>query len=168
MLQPRTVTVDTGDLSDPNLPQSKRFCQQQPPPQLEAILMALCCHHRCTWPSVLGKGFLEQLGFTPADFHLISHMSSWAVCGVRAEDAEWDHSAEGVVQNCHTHYIPHPKEEIGLKCKRLIDMARVWELRQSGLDARLVYYVDKTVSLENVLLVATVKRLEQKTCDVCV
>eukprot|EP00731_Ephydatia_muelleri_P017746 Em0010g844a len=162
-LQPHTVTGDTGDLSDPNLPQSKRLCQQQPAPRLEAILMALCCHHRCTWASVVGRRFFEQLGFTPVDFHLITHMSSWAVCGVRAEDIEWDHSAEGGAQNCHTHYVPHPKEEIGLKCKRLIDIARVWELRQAGLDARLVYYVDKTVSLENVLLVATIKRSEQET-----
>ena len=149
-----------GMASGEDLPESKRLCQH--PARLEAIVMAVCCHHRCTWASLLGREMLEQLGFSPVDFHLMSHMSSWAVCGVRAEGVEWDHSAEGVAQNCHTHYIPHPKEDIGLKCKRIIDAARVWALRRAGLDAKLVYFVDKNTSLENVLLIATSKGFAQQ------
>ena len=52
-------------------------------------------------------------------------------------------------------YVPHPKEGIGLKCKRLLDLARVHYLEQNGLKAQLLYYVDKRTSLENVLLLAT-------------
>ena len=54
--------------------------------QLLGIAMAMCCHHRCTWSAVVGGDFLEGCGFTPADFSLMCHMSSWAVCGVRPPD----------------------------------------------------------------------------------
>ena len=56
-------------------------------------------------------------------------------------------------------YIPHPKESIGIKCKRLIDFARVSYLRNHGFDVKLVNYVDRRTSLENVLLVVTKKHL---------
>lgn len=52
-------------------------------------------------------------------------------------------------------YVPHPKEGVGLQCKRLLDLARVHYLRRNGLEAELVHFVDRdTVSLENVLLLA--------------
>ncbi len=52
-------------------------------------------------------------------------------------------------------YVPHPNEGVGLKCKRLIDLARVHYLEQNGLKPRLLHYVNKKTSLENVLLLAT-------------
>jgi tRNA:m4X modification enzyme len=45
-------------------------------------------------------------------------------------------------------------EEIGRRSKRLIDAGRVWYLKQFGMDASLYYYVDPSVSLENVALIA--------------
>ena len=45
-------------------------------------------------------------------------------------------------------------EEIGRRCKRLMDAGRIWYLKQFDLDASLLYYVDRSVSLENVALVA--------------
>lgn len=54
-----------------------------PSTQLCGVAMALCCHHRCCWSQLVGREFLSELGFTPQDFHLISHMTSWAVCGTR-------------------------------------------------------------------------------------
>ena len=50
-------------------------------------------------------------------------------------------------------YVPHIKEPIGLKCKRLLDLARIHSLRRCGLHCKLVHYVDRTVSLENILLI---------------
>lgn len=47
------------------------------------VVMASCCHHRCNWTSYVGQTFFDQLGFGPVDFHLITLMSSWAVCGTR-------------------------------------------------------------------------------------
>ena len=52
-------------------------------------------------------------------------------------------------------YVPHPKESIGLQCKRLIDAGRVWYLRQCGYEAEQCHYVDKNISLENNLIIAT-------------
>ena len=45
-------------------------------------------------------------------------------------------------------------EEIGRRSKRLIDAGRVWYLKQFEMDASLLYYVDRSVSLENVALIA--------------
>lgn len=60
---------------------------------------------------------------------------------------------------CHsTHcrgYIPHARESIGIQCKRLIDAGRVWYLEQRGFDAMQCHYVDKNISLENTLIIAT-------------
>lgn len=47
------------------------------------------------------------------------------------------------------------KEEIGFKAKAVLDWGRVLFLREVGFKATLCYYVDKTVSPENVCLVAT-------------
>ena len=166
--------------------------------KLCGIVIALCCHHRCSWPQLVGRKFFEKLGFSPVDFHLVCHMSSWAVCGVRpppksspgeskmqtehadqiepvdtTDDVEGmaecekgekeDKEKESVSQASQKEntgrtrrwgYVPHPNEEIGLQCKRLIDLARLSYLRENGLRAWLVYYVDRSTSLENVLLVA--------------
>lgn len=44
-------------------------------------------------------------------------------------------------------------EEIGWKCKRLMDYARVEYLRNAGYEAYLSYYVDKVHTLENICIV---------------
>ena len=161
-------------------------------PRLSGVLIALCCHHRCTWSQLVGKELFTDMGFSPVDFHMISHMTSWAVCGVRPEKLalRTDHmiSSETVsdkqsidrlqtknsdsdrndlngavesnsVVSAEPHskcgYIAHSNESIGLKCKRLIDLARIYYLRSHGFKVRVVYYVDKRTSLENVLLIAT-------------
>ena len=157
-------------------------CNNSCPQKLCGVLVALCCHHRCSWLQLVGRSFFEKLGFTPVDFHLVCHMTSWAVCGVRpppkstgdtvkdvpsvAEDDEQVALNESDLQagtrskstrHVRWGYVPHPNEEIGLKCKRLIDLARLDYLRENGLKAWLVYYVDRSTSLENVLLIAVPK-----------
>ena len=153
-----------------------------PLPQ-QGILIALCCHQRCAWGSFLGREMMSSLGFTPVDFHLITHMTSWGVCGVHPtqQEGKTDHETIADQQNphgkpltnetipkstspseCSPHsdppgyhdngYRPHPKEAIGLQCKRLLDFCRMRQLRQSGYQVQLVYYTQKDVSLENVLL----------------
>lgn len=194
---------------------SATACQASTP--VGGLLVALCCHHRCSWSSFVGKDVFQKLGFSPVDFHLISHMSSWAVCGVRPSSVQiqgsypeeqtieesvstetehidcvvrdgesssecftgttppqssvmqssnvsslplevmtCDPTSVGKPSNAHG-YIPHPKESAGLHCKRLIDFARVCYLREHGFDAELLTFVDKGISLENVLLVVTNK-----------
>ena len=219
------------------------------PPPLGGVLIALCCHQRCDWKSFFGRDILTELGFNSVDFHIISHMTSWAVCGARPEklvmttnnsevipeesrtnpptsrdrsksmeykineftllDKELDEvedlqkddhrsttiatisnlsdlpnssllkpapvpdtvtlpndlnmsstsdvisasSKKGFVSRTFK-YVPHIKEPIGLKCKKLLDLARIYSLRRCGFHCKLVHYVDRTVSLENVLLIA--------------
>ena len=219
------------------------------PPPLGGVLIALCCHQRCDWKSFFGRDILTELGFNAVDFHIISHMTSWAVCGARPEKLVMaTNDSEVIPEESHTNplmssdpsnsmkykinefmlvdkepdevkddqkddhrtttiatvsnlsdlpnsslpkpasvpdtvtlindlnmsstsdvisasskkgfisrtfkYVPHIKEPIGLKCKRLLDLARIYSLRRCGFHCKLVYYVDRTVSLENVLLIA--------------
>ncbi|KAH9489457.1 tRNA:m(4)X modification enzyme TRM13 [Bulinus truncatus] len=48
--------------------------------QLKGIMIALCCHHQCTWESYCGKDFMQSVGISPADFNLLTRLSSWATC----------------------------------------------------------------------------------------
>ena len=50
---------------------------------------------------------------------------------------------------------PEEREEVGFKCKKLIDMGRVHYLRENGFSAQLVAYTDLSLTLENVVLLAT-------------
>ena len=49
--------------------------------KIQLILIALCCYHKCTWPSFVGREFLTENGFNEIDFHRMTQMCSWAVCG---------------------------------------------------------------------------------------
>ena len=56
-------------------------------------MIALCCHHRCSWQSYVGKLFLQDQGFSREDFQLLTSISSWATCGFgknKSEDNEHD------------------------------------------------------------------------------
>lgn len=60
-------------------------------PNVHGIAIALCCHHACSWEELAGRDFLSHLGFSAHHFHLLSHMTSWAVCGCRppATQSKW-------------------------------------------------------------------------------
>jgi hypothetical protein len=49
------------------------------------------------------------------------------------------------------------QEEVGRLCKRLLDTGRIRFLEANGFSARLQVYIDRALSLENVVLVATPK-----------
>ncbi|XP_072045762.1 tRNA:m(4)X modification enzyme TRM13 homolog [Amphiura filiformis] len=49
--------------------------------QVNGIVIALCCHHRCDWSSYVGRDWWLAQGLTSKDFTAVSHMSSWATCG---------------------------------------------------------------------------------------
>ena len=61
--------------------------------QLRGVMIALCCHHRCSWQSYVGKQFLQQQGFSSEDFQILTLISSWATCGFgrnKSDDNEHD------------------------------------------------------------------------------
>ncbi len=51
------------------------------------------------------------------------------------------------------------KKSIGLQCKRLIDTGRLKYLENHGYEAKLLYYVDSNITLEDIVLLARKKRL---------
>ena len=181
------VILHHQDCSSTEPPEAKRArtdpILQSLSSKLRGLVIALCCHHRCSWSQLAGTAWLRGRGFSPIDAHLVSKMTSWAVCGVRSPDLVSlpdDHHTDnhlspekklGVTMATDStqsrvamttsstpytpSYHPHPREEVGLKCKRVLDLARLQYLRERGMEARLVYFVSRSTSLENVLLIAT-------------
>jgi tRNA:m4X modification enzyme len=49
---------------------------------------------------------------------------------------------------------PSQREEIGRKCKRLIDIGRVHYLKDFGLQSQLKTYIEGKLTPENVVIVA--------------
>ncbi|KAG0241322.1 tRNA:m(4)X modification enzyme TRM13 [Actinomortierella wolfii] len=49
--------------------------------------------------------------------------------------------------------------ELGLRCKRLLDIGRVKYLEKHGFDAEVIYYTDRDTSLENLALMAVPKQV---------
>ena len=62
---------------------SKKAKLENHPKNVQLILIALCCYHKCTWSSFVGREFLIENGFNEADFHHMTQLCSWAVCGHR-------------------------------------------------------------------------------------
>ncbi|BDA42263.1 tRNA:m(4)X modification enzyme TRM13 homolog [Coccomyxa sp. Obi] len=148
---------------------------------VQGCAVATCCHHRCTWRHYVGKALFRRLGFSAAEFELISWMTGWALCGhgrpnkCQNDDAssEDEDSASEDIPDVPEQVMPPDSEQerefepsmsvprerrqiIGAQCKRLIDAGRWQYLQDNGLpSAKAVQYVDGMVSGENWLLLAT-------------
>jgi len=59
-----------------NIHQTTELSQRLP----KGIMIALCCHHRCTWSTYVGQEFMQQCNVTPSEFNLLTRLSSWATC----------------------------------------------------------------------------------------
>ncbi|CAB3368246.1 Hypothetical predicted protein [Cloeon dipterum] len=136
-------------------------------PRQEGLVMALCCHHRCEWRHFVGKEFFKSVGLSPQDFTLMCVLVSWATCGTGKSRQPEERQLAQHPQEDNPHKDRYDRlslsreirEEIGRKCKLLIDQGRVAYLINSGFDSELMYYVKENVTLENVCLVA----LKEKT-----
>lgn len=92
---------------------------------------------------MLDQSFITSLGYTPEEFYLLTKMTSWATCAQPDDlDQDW------------TTLDTETKRETGWQCKRILDMGRILYLRDKGFQCDLKYYVDKDISLENILLKA--------------
>ncbi|XP_064549757.1 tRNA:m(4)X modification enzyme TRM13 homolog [Drosophila montana] len=123
------------------------------------ILIALCCHHRCSWRSYVGKKWLQAAGVTPRQFVIITKMVSWAVCGSgmsreRRKALAEATRAEQPPQEPTQRLDREQRELIGYQCKRILDHGRLEHLRANGYQASLKFYVPRDVTLENVVLLA--------------
>lgn len=88
---------------------------------------------------------------------------SWATCGTgKSRKPDEPQTSEQTKQEENPHKdrydrlnLPREtREEIGLKCKRLMDQGRVEYLTSLGFKSELVYYVQTSITLENVCLLA--------------
>nr|XP_045603339.1 tRNA:m(4)X modification enzyme TRM13 homolog [Procambarus clarkii]XP_045603340.1 tRNA:m(4)X modification enzyme TRM13 homolog [Procambarus clarkii]XP_045603341.1 tRNA:m(4)X modification enzyme TRM13 homolog [Procambarus clarkii] len=49
-------------------------------PVVAGLVLALCCHHRCTWLTYSGFTFLSESGFSSNEFYTLTALTSWATC----------------------------------------------------------------------------------------
>ncbi|CAL1536840.1 unnamed protein product, partial [Lymnaea stagnalis] len=72
-------------------PPSKTVGKQEPKRLPKGIMIALCCHHQCTWETYLGRDFMDSIGVSPDEFDLLTRLSSWATCSkITAKSAPMD------------------------------------------------------------------------------
>ena len=118
--------------------------------KVHGLVIALCCHQLCTFENYINRKYLNDLQICRRDFAHLALVSTYAVCG----------EAEGSAAN-HWSGIPYDKrEELGFKCKRILDVGRLLYLQNLGADARLVKYVDLSVTKENCAIIATWENTE--------
>lgn len=127
----------------------------QPRPKLQGLVIALCCRQICSYETypLPGRQFLidSNIVSTPKSFKLLTKMTSWAINGRRENMPSEQESA----QHHPSGYSTKQREHFGLLARRAIDYGRLLFLQSLGYKARLVQYVDSSVSLENVALICS-------------
>ena len=128
--------------------------------KIEAILIALCCHHRCDWNIYVGQKYLLEKGFTKDEFSLLCGLSSWATCGTgKPREKKNEEKKDGIHHLDRYEKLNLPREtreKIGQKVKRILDMGRCQFVKESikMKTVKLAFYADLTKTLENVVLIA--------------
>lgn len=95
-------------------------------------------------------------------FDIIIKLVSWYICG---DGRSREERKEGLIED---HERREEMAELGWKCKRILDYARVEYLRGEGYEANLSYYIDKSQTPENVCIIARLlddKNVENKICE---
>ncbi|XP_030758310.1 tRNA:m(4)X modification enzyme TRM13 homolog isoform X1 [Sitophilus oryzae] len=125
--------------------------------KLKGVVLTFCCHHRCRWTPYTGKDFFTENEFTKEDFNIMCCLSSWATCGsgLSREVREKIDKDPEETEKCLEYGLKrNDREEIGRRCKNLINWGRLLHLETAGFTCSLHYYVDNNVTLENVCIVA--------------
>ncbi|OWF35563.1 tRNA:m(4)X modification enzyme TRM13-like [Mizuhopecten yessoensis] len=65
---------ETASVAEPACKRSKPNTSSK----FAGMAIALCCHHRCTWETYVGKDFMKTCSFSARDFMLMCKLSSWA------------------------------------------------------------------------------------------
>ncbi|KAI9020434.1 methyltransferase TRM13-domain-containing protein [Hyaloraphidium curvatum] len=176
------------DLSRPLLAYSKHLCGPATDLTLRClssfasqggnvagIAIALCCHQRCTADSLAGAEFLvgdHADMLTEEEFRAACVVSTWTLSwygeerqrlpkDTNGDSTEQDGTATPPENSSATHWSGLPRdalEKLGFQVKRLLDWARCRYLDSVGLEAELAYYVQKDVTPENVVLLATPRK----------
>ncbi|XP_076275542.1 tRNA:m(4)X modification enzyme TRM13 homolog [Rhynchophorus ferrugineus] len=134
--------------------------------KLCGCLLTFCCHHRCSWTSYVGKSFFMNVGLTKEEFNIMCGLSSWATCGIGLSSeykAKFNQNKEELVQKENTFeygLTRQEREEIGRKCKNIINWGRLNYLESQGLSSFLHNYVTKDTTLENVCIVSYINKIK--------
>lgn len=129
--------------------------------QVAGLVMAPCCHHRCTWHNFLGHDYLKEMGFSEQQFSAICGISSWATCGTgRPRARQSPTEARCLDDTLHLDRYTRldmnqkTRERIGRMAKMVLNYARLKHVEARGLKGQLFYYTDTAVSPENVCFIA--------------
>lgn len=118
-------------------------------------VFTFCCHHRCRWIPYTGKNFFEENNLNVTDFTIMCAMASWATCGTGLSRNEKHISGDELKQNNRDVEIGltrSEKEEIGRISKIILNWGRLCYMEKHSYSCKLHYYVDQTVSLENMCI----------------
>lgn len=99
-LYPNRANTDTccKTCTDTSVEEPQRKKHKSGGRPLAGCVIALCCHHRCTWPAYVGKEFFKLCGLTARDFQILSSMSSWATCTWKG----WSHTKKSEEDQMNT------------------------------------------------------------------
>lgn len=116
----------------------------------KSFLICLCCHHRCSWNTFVGKDWLIANEIDKKTFNVMIKIVSWFTCGDGVSRSKRDKNKEKEANK-------KEKEEIGWKCKRVIDYARMQFMVDNGYEISMKYYAEQETTLENVCLIGKLK-----------
>ncbi|KAF2347594.1 Dolichol-phosphate mannosyltransferase subunit 3 [Trinorchestia longiramus] len=76
--------VDDGTLSSSQKTRSSHETEEAAKCRpSRGLVIALCCHHKCSWQHYVGKKFFKSIGLSGEDFPAVMGLTSWAVCAAR-------------------------------------------------------------------------------------
>eukprot|EP00729_Bicosta_minor_P010593 gene10593-7272_t len=137
--------------------------------QCRGIVVALCCHQVCEWHRYCNpEYFRDELGFTADEFKYIALMSSWSSADASSASAAThravQQNAEVLLSNFATVAKVDPNNvelaAISTAHADLLQRATTLKyLEKNGYDARLQVYIDPSMTLENVILIAKPKKV---------
>ncbi|EDO14797.1 hypothetical protein Kpol_1076p3 [Vanderwaltozyma polyspora DSM 70294] len=126
---------------------------------LQGVCIAMCCRHVCNSNNYVNPDFVKSIiGNTnteeqlPYDqfFHALTKIAAWATSGDRPTSSDEN--------NTHFTNLPYTeRQELGLMARRVIDQGRCDWLQQKlgeSFKVELIRYVEPSISLENVALLA--------------
>ena len=85
---------------------------------------------------------------------MISHVFSCLLDGISLQPA-FPTSNDRSTYSKQRLFSVEQQEKIGLKAKRILDWGRIEYLNHNGFNAYLKVYASKTITLENIALMAT-------------
>ncbi|XP_047515554.1 tRNA:m(4)X modification enzyme TRM13 homolog isoform X3 [Pieris napi] len=115
-------------------------------PKTRGMLIATCCHHRCSSNGYVAHKHLTELGIDKREFNIMLGIVSWATCGDGRSRDKRDSGQRDLSRQ--------RREEVGRRAKAVLDWGRVLYLKECGFDARLTYFIPDSVSPENLCIVA--------------